>query len=79
MFTLYVDYHGAGLESIKIGEKNPVNAGRKAEEIISEKFWGQELREKIYCFTLEDSKGNVVGRFRPHKHCGNITFGFYFE
>lgn len=79
MFTLYVDYRGDELRFIKIKEKSFVNAGRKAEEIISEKFWNQELRELIYCFTLEDSEGNVAGRFRPHRHCGSITFGFYFE
>lgn len=38
MFTLCVDYRGAGLESVKINERSFVNAGRKAEEIISENF-----------------------------------------
>lgn len=79
MFTLYVDYRGSELDKIKLKARNAVAAGREATEIISDQFWAQELRETIYCFTLEDSRGNVIGRFRPYRWNGNITFGFHFE
>lgn len=55
----------------KIKVSNLRKAGQKAEQIIDE--YSQGERETIYCFTLENNKGEVIGRFRPHIYNDNIN------
>ena len=76
-FNLFVDYRDSKFGNFPILAEGFRRAGQSAEEIIDE--FSQEERKQVYCFTLEDAKGQVLGRFRPHNYLGNIVFSFSFE